>query len=455
MIRTISRPSMRLASSALAACALLAGCGGGGNDGPALLSTLDGTAPLVISHRGLPGLYPEETRLAYEAAADAGGDSLELDVHLTKDCIPVARHNPWLSDNTNIADVAAKYPEVMARKRTVPGVLVPVKYDVAKYGGPKAYLSDLTDPANPKSVLKSLVVDGEDHTGDWSITDFTLAELRQFGINGTTYDAKDERPTTYNGLLPILTLQEVIDIAKAKAKTTGRAISVYPETKNPLWNNAQAKANGCGAPGASHPFEDAFLQVVNANGMNTKDAALYVQSFDPDSLQYMRNVGLKAKAVQLIDGNDVDYKTGNMIYVGDANDVYTFVDGRPYSYTVAGNPATFGDMITPSGLAQIKQYADGIGPWKPQVMRLSGPTGKLADVNSAVPTSLVADSHKSGLFIHVYTFRNEKKYLAGLFNGDPVAEYLPYFRAGVDGVFTDFTGTAILARQQYLKEAGR
>lgn len=452
MITTISPFSKRLASVALAVSALLAGCGGS-DEAP--LPTLDGNPPLVISHRGLPGLYPEETRLAYEAAVDAGGDWLELDVHLTKDCIPVARHNPWLSDNTNIADVAAKYSEVMARKRTVPGVLVPVKYDAAKYGGPAAYLSDLTNPADPKSVLKSLVVDGEDHTGDWSITDFTLAELRQYGINGTTYDARNERPTTYNGLLPILTFQEVIDIAKAKSKTTGRTIGVYPETKNPLWNNAQAKANGCGAPGASHPFEDAYLKVLNDNGLNTKDSALFVQSFDPDSLLYLRSAGLKAKAVQLIDGNDVDYKTGNMIYAGDSGDVYTFVDGRPYSYTVAGNPATFGDMITPAGLAQIKQYADGIGPWKPQAIRLSGPTGKLADVNSAVPTSLVADSHKAGLFVHVYTFRNEKKYLAGLFNGDPVAEYLPYFRAGVDGVFTDFTGTGITARQQYLKETGR
>lgn len=453
MISSISRPSKRLAAGAFTACALLAGCGGG--DGPARLPTLDGNQPLILSHRGLPGLYPEETRLSYEAAADAGGDSLELDVHLTRDCILVARHNPWLGDNTNIADVAAKYPEVMARKRTVPGVLVPVKYDVAKYGGPAAYLSDLTNPADPKSVLKSLVVDGEDHTGDWSITDFTLAELRQYGINGTTYDARNERPTNYNGLLPILTFQEVIDIAKAKSKTTGRGISVYPEAKNPVWNNAQAKANGCGAPGASHPFEDAYLQVINDNGLNSKDSALYVQSFDPDSLLYLRGAGLKAKAVQLIDGNDVDYKTGNMIYVGDSSDVYTFVNGRPYSYTAAGNPTTFGDMIAPAGLAQIQKYADGIGPWKPQVMRLSGPTGKLADVNSAVPTSLVGDAHKANLFVHVYTFRNEKKYLAGLFNGDPVAEYLPYFHAGVDGVFTDFTGTGVLARQQYLKETGR
>ena len=35
----------------------------------------------------------------------------------------------------------------------------------------------------------------------------------------------------------------------------------------------------------------------------------------------------------------------------------------------------------------------------------------------------------------------EKKYLAGFYKGDPTAEYLTFFRAGVDGVFTDFAGT--------------
>ncbi|MFS2168603.1 glycerophosphodiester phosphodiesterase family protein, partial [Variovorax sp. Varisp62] len=72
--------------------------------------------------------YPEETKVAYEAAADAGADSLETDLHLTKDCVLVARHNPWLSDNTNIADVAKTNTTVAGRKRTVPGVLVNVTY---------------------------------------------------------------------------------------------------------------------------------------------------------------------------------------------------------------------------------------------------------------------------------------------------------------------------------------
>jgi glycerophosphoryl diester phosphodiesterase len=160
-----------------------------------------------------------------------------------------------------------------------------------------------------------------------------------------------------------------------------------------------------------------------------------------------------ARAVQLIDGNDVDYKTGAMIYV--QPDYWNFVDGRPYSWTVAGDGRFFDVMLTPTGLADIKTYADGIGPWKPQVMKHTGSTGTFAGVTAATPTSLLADAHKAGLFVHVYTFRNEAKYLAGVFNGDPAAELLAYLRAGVDGVFTDFANTAVLTRAAYLKETGR
>jgi glycerophosphoryl diester phosphodiesterase len=179
----------------------------------------------------------------------------------------------------------------------------------------------------------------------------------------------------------------------------------------------------------------------------------------------MRSIGLATRVVQLVDGNDVNYANGSMVYKTD--DVYNFVDGRPYSWTVAGDGRFFDAMLTPAGLAEIKTYADGIGPWKPQVMSLKmsplkAPNANgtpyvpsLADVNSVTPTSLISDAHKAGLFVHTYTFRNEKKYLAGSFGGDPVAEFLVYFRAGIDGVFTDFANTGVAARAAYLKETGR
>jgi glycerophosphoryl diester phosphodiesterase len=154
-----------------------------------------------------------------------------------------------------------------------------------------------------------------------------------------------------------------------------------------------------------------------------------------------------------------------MIYKTD--DVYNFVDGRPYSWTLAGDGRFFGEMLKPAGLAEIKTYADGIGPWKPQVMahtiqpfkatNADGTpyTGSLAEVTNVTPTSLIGDAHKAGLFVHSYTFRNETKYLAGVYKKDPVAEYLAYFRAGIDGVFTDFANTGVAARAAYLKETGR
>jgi glycerophosphoryl diester phosphodiesterase len=426
--------------------------GAAGESGTKPFLTLDGAMPLVIGHRGLPGLHPEETEVSYDAAADAGADSLEEDLHLTKDCVLVARHNPWLSDNTNIKTVAATNATVAARKRTKAAESIAVSYDYASVGGPATYLSDAHDPLN------ELVVDGEDHTGDWSITDFTVAELKEW-LGGTTYDDAAERPTAENGLYPILTMQEIIAIRKAKAQATGRVISVYPESKNPYWNNEQAKANGCGT--GDHPFEDAIVKLIKDNDLNTKDSPIFVQSFDPASLIYMRSIGLATKVVQLIDADDYDLKTGKMIYT--SNDVYNFIDGRPYSWTVSGKPDTFGDMLSTAGLQTIKGYADGIGPWKPQVMSWKvspypttpgfSPTLP-GDVNSVTSTGLLAAAHSAGLFVHVYTFRNETKYLAEYYHGDPVQEFLTFFREGVDGVFTDFANTGVAARSLYLTETG-
>jgi glycerophosphoryl diester phosphodiesterase len=115
-------------------------------------------------------------------------------------------------------------------------------------------------------------------------------------------------------------------------------------------------------------------------------------------------------------------------------------------------------MLTPAGLAEVKTYADGIGPWKPQAMSLTAASAQnpgLPEVDTFKPTSLISDAHKAGLFVHIFTFRNEAKYLAGAYKGNPAAEYLAFFRAGVDGVFTDFTPTAVAARNTYLKEVAR
>ena len=51
--------------------------------------------------------------------------------------------------------------------------------------------------------------------------------------------------------------------------------------------------------------------------------------------------------------------------------------------------------------------------------------------------------------MHPYTFRNETKWLASDYGGNPIEEYLRFYELGVDGVFSDFAGTAYAARELF------
>lgn len=375
--------------------AALAGCGG--TETP--LPTLDGKAPLVLAHRGASGALPEETVEAYAKAIDMGADAIEPDVVSTKDGVLIARHDPNLAYSTDVA----KHPEFASRKRT-------------------------------------MNVDGEVQEG-WFAGDFTLAEIKTLG--GISTDA--ERPQEFNGKYKIATIQEIIDMIKK----SGRSITLYPETKNPSFHRQQGL-----------PLEDKLLALLANAGWNDRSAPVFIQSFEPGSLKYMRSKGSTLKMVQLIDADDVDLKTGKLTFAAPYD--------RPYDWAQAGDTRLFSAMVTPAGLAEIKTYADGIGPWKRYIVSVKGSVGadgKVADINgdgkinemdtATLPaTTLVDDAHKAGLFVHPYTFRNEKRRLASDYKGDPKAEYKQFYALGVDGLFSDFADTALAARAEFLAERG-
>ena len=301
--------------------------------------TLDGKPPLIIGHRGLPGLFPEEVLAGYEAAIAAGADALELDLQCSKDGVLFASHDATLSATTDVASHA----ELASRKtkRTIGGV-----------------------PSQP----------------DFYIGDFTAAELK-------TLRARQ------NGRYPMATLEEIIALAKrAMAANPGRTIFVYPETKNPREQRRLGR-----------PLEEKLVAILIQEGWNAPDAPVFVQSFDRASLELLRRLGLKTKLVQLIDEPDA-----------------------------AG---TFAPMLTSAGLAEIKRYADGIGPWKRYILPANGR-----------PTALIAEAHRTGLFVHAFTFRDD---------GDPKAEYRAFFALGVDGVFTDYATTARRALTEWQNESRR
>jgi len=348
---------------------------------------------MVVAHRGASGYLPEETVEAYARAIELGADAIEPDVISTKDGVLIARHDPNLAFSTDVA----QHPEFAARKRT-------------------------------------LSVDGEMQEG-WFASDFTLAEIKTLG--GISTDA--ERPQQFNAQYKIATIQEVIDMIKK----SGRNIAIYPETKNPTFHRQQGL-----------PLEDKLLAMLAAAGWTERDAPVFIQSFEPGSLKYMRGKGSKLKMVQLIDADDVDLKTGALTYAAPYD--------KPFDWAQAGDKRLFSDMVTPAGLAEIKTYADGIGPWKRYIVSVKGAVdmngdGKVndADTTTMEPTTLVADAHKAGLFVHPYTFRNEKRRLASNYKGDPKLEYKQFFALGVDGVFSDFADTALAARAEYLKEVKR
>lgn len=75
---------------------------------PAVLKDL-GERPLVISHRGGMGLWPENTLFAFERAAALGVDMLEMDLHLSQDARLVVIHDDTLERTTNGQGPVAHY----------------------------------------------------------------------------------------------------------------------------------------------------------------------------------------------------------------------------------------------------------------------------------------------------------------------------------------------------------
>ena len=278
------------------------------------------------------------------------------------------------------------------------------------------------------------MVDGVAETG-WFVTDFTLAELRTLYAK----QANPVRDQSFNNQFRIPTFREILELAKTESARSGRIIGVYPETKHPTYH-----------VDAGLPIEPRLLKILAEYGYTTKDSPVVIQSFEVANLKALRKL-TNVRLVQLIDGDGVD-----------ANGRVTLVApfDKPYDFAVAKDQRTFPDLMTPAGLAEVKTYADGIGPWKPylasaaQVLGTDGKPkdlngdGKISDADRVLlpPTDVIKNAHAAGLFVHAFTFRNEQELLVSDYHGDPKAEYKRFFELGVDGVFSDFPDTAVAAR---------
>ena len=197
-----------------------------------------------------------------------------------------------------------------------------------------------------------------------------------------------------------------------------------------------------------------MLNALTRAGWNYREAPVFIQSFEQSNLKALRKM-TRVKLVQLVDADDVN---------ADGSLAFNAPFDRPYDWTASGDPKllarTFGYLVTDAGLKEVAEYADGIGPWKRYIVSTvvttppgSGP-GEAAR-KLAPAGDLIARAHQAGLMIHTWTFRNEQRRLASDYTGNPVNEYLQFYRLGIDGVFSDFPDTAVAARVLWRLERPR
>jgi glycerophosphoryl diester phosphodiesterase len=60
-----------------------------------------GSSVVVVGHRGAAGHRPENTLSSFEAALELGADAIELDVHLSRDGMPIVIHDHAVDRTTN------------------------------------------------------------------------------------------------------------------------------------------------------------------------------------------------------------------------------------------------------------------------------------------------------------------------------------------------------------------
>ncbi|MCE7005298.1 glycerophosphodiester phosphodiesterase [Kibdelosporangium philippinense] len=256
------------------------------------------------------------------------------------------------------------------------------------------------------------IIDGSPLTG-WFTEDFTLAELKTLRATERIPDIR-QRNTIYNKRFEVPTFQEVIDLTKRLSWELKRDIGIAPETKHPTYFQSIGK-----------PLEPALIRTLDRNGLNKPQAKVVVQSFEVSNLVSL-NRSLRVQLVQL-----------------------TSATGAPYDFIAKGDKRTYADIVSPAGLREVAKYADWLGPEKAQIIPRDA-AGFLQ-----APTSLVSDSHKAGLKVVPYTFRNENSFLPADFRssavaaeyGNAIGEFEKFFATGIDGIFTDNTDTGVEARK--------
>lgn len=235
--------------------------------------------------------------------------------------------------------------------------------------------------------------------GRYYALDFTLAEIKSLQAHERShYNGQGQAVAVYpqrfplgQGQFQVPTLREEIDLIAGLNQSRGLQSGLYVELKAPRWHSNQG-----------HDIAAAVMAILEQTGYAQRREQVFLQCFDDATLiRLRREFATELPLIQLI---------AEPSWGEDSEADYDF-------------------LRTAAGLAQVAQYADGIGPWIPHVIS-SRPDGSLA------ATELTRTARELGLVVHPYTLRQEEL-PAGVLHMDELHRAL-FEGAGVDGVFSDF-----------------
>ena len=229
--------------------------------------------------------------------------------------------------------------------------------------------------------------------GHYYAIDFDLAEIRTLRVHERR---KKNGDPAFPGRFPadgavfrVPTLREAIILIQGLNASTRREVGIYVEPKAPAWHREEGK-----------DLMSEVVRVLAEYGYDSRDDRAFLQSFDLDALKRARfDLKCDLKLIQLIGEN-----------------------------SWRESPSDFDYLRSEAGLAEIASFAQGIGPWLPQTLELSGE-------NPGQSTGLVEAAHRHGLQVHAYTLRADQ--LPATIGSIDEAMYLLRERLGLDGVFTD------------------
>jgi glycerophosphoryl diester phosphodiesterase len=215
-------------------------------------------------------------------------------------------------------------------------------------------------------------------TKTWLVSDFTLAEVKRLD-SGSWFSEKFKGER-------VLTWQEAIEFIRGKA-------GLYPETKGPEVYGSRG-----------FDMEALVLKQLASNKLDRPGAdpktPVIIQSFSPDSLRKMRQMGTRLPLILLV----------------------SEIGGGPAATDTASTDVARSagpGWLSEEGLKATRMFADGIGPSK--VLLEADP-------------KLVQRAHAVGLSVTPYTFRITDA-RAGQSVRDEMARFL--YEMGVDALFTD------------------